>query len=65
MFRRRHTAVPLLAALAFAALLILVSTQHARAQEIQEVIFTFKDHKVIPDKLILPAGKKFKFIVKN
>ena len=37
----------------------------ARAEEPREVVITFKDHKVIPDKLKLPAGKKFKFIVKN
>ena len=37
----------------------------ARADGPQEVVFTFKDHKVIPDKLKLPAGVKFKFIIKN
>jgi Cupredoxin-like domain len=65
MFRRCFIALPLVAALAFATVLVLGGSHTARADELQEVIFTFKDHKVIPDKLTLPAGKKFKFIIKN
>jgi hypothetical protein len=51
------------AALVLAA--ALLSAPLARADDPQEVNFSFKDHKVIPDKLTLPAGKKFKFIIKN
>jgi hypothetical protein len=51
--------------LVLVALVWLFSASPARAEDPQEVVLTFQDHKVIPDRLKLPAGKKFKFIVKN
>ncbi|MFI5400417.1 MAG: cupredoxin domain-containing protein [SAR324 cluster bacterium] len=60
--RRRTGATALAGALLLAG---LTAPLPARAEEPREVVITFKDHKVIPDKLKLPAGKKFKFIVKN
>jgi len=43
----------------------LLVTAPAFAEDPQEVVFTFKDHKIIPNKLKLPSGKKFRFIIKN
>lgn len=48
-----------------AALLGVLAVHPARAEEPQEVVLVFKDHKIVPDKLKLPAGKKFKFVIKN
>jgi plastocyanin len=59
---RRSVATALAAAVLLAG---LAAGRPVRAEEPQEVVLTFKDHKVIPDKLKLPAGKKFKFVVKN
>lgn len=55
----------LLLALATVVSVSLLCAAPTRAEDPQEVLLTFQDHKVIPDKLKLPAGKKFKFIVKN
>lgn len=63
MRARLRSALLVAAALLAAALAAHVPALHA--QDVQEVIITFKDHKLVPDKLKLPAGKKFKFIIKN
>jgi hypothetical protein len=62
--RVRHRSTLLVAA-AFLAAALPAHVPAVHAQAVQEVIIVFKDHKLIPDKLKLPAGKKFKFIVKN
>ena len=59
---RRSVAAVLAGAVILAG---LAAGRPARAEEPQEVVITFKDHKVIPDRLKLPAGRKFKFIVRN
>ena len=59
---KRRLLLASLTAMAFACLL---AAPVVRADDPQEVVFTFQDHKVNPEKLTLPAGKKFKFIIKN
>lgn len=58
----RSFAAALASAIVIAA---LVAASPVLAEEPQEVLITFEHHKVVPDKLRLPAGKKFRFIIKN
>jgi hypothetical protein len=65
MLALRSALVPAAIGLAFLLGAIPLSASVAQAEDRQEVTFVFKNHKIVPDKLKLPAGMKFKFIIQN
>jgi hypothetical protein len=65
MLAPRSALLPAAIGLAFLLGAAALPASVARAEEPQVVTFVFKNHRIVPEKLTLPAGKKFKFIVKN